>query len=307
MKHGLARAMALSLAIFVPQAAGAGWSIEIVDATGDVGLHTSLAFDNLGYPCVSYHDETNGTLKVACKMGDVWIDETVPDPETPVGDYSSLAIETTDGTMHIAYRRGWTSLSVLKYAKRTGSEWQIETVDNQSNGVGHHISLALDASGFPHISHSKWFGNDTVKYAGWTGSSWENQTVYKAGQRLATFKTRASRSMAATSRSSPFTGLDLGGDVFLARRTGGGKWKSASTGSGPDRGETVSQVIDGATHHVVYATSDYFLPPYLLRYATWSDQNGMVCPSAISNRRRGCRGDCSTPLPWPSPTTETCI
>ena len=40
----------------------------------------------------------------------------------------------------------------LKYARWTGSAWEIQTVDSQGDW-GEHSSLALDADGRPHISY----------------------------------------------------------------------------------------------------------------------------------------------------------
>lgn len=43
------------------------WEIEAVDTVGKVGEDSSLALKSDGTPCISYHDETNGNLKYACK------------------------------------------------------------------------------------------------------------------------------------------------------------------------------------------------------------------------------------------------
>ena len=79
----------------------------------------------------------------------------------------AVALDAT-GRPHISY-----GLDGLKYARWTGSDWQIETVDSEGGGS---TSLALDADGWPHISYQDGT-NDDLKYARWTGSEWQIQTV----------------------------------------------------------------------------------------------------------------------------------
>ncbi|MEZ4638722.1 MAG: hypothetical protein R2873_27560 [Caldilineaceae bacterium] len=55
---------------------GANWQIEVVDAAGNVGLHTSLA-EIRGQPAISYYDATNGNLKYARYDGASWQIEAV--------------------------------------------------------------------------------------------------------------------------------------------------------------------------------------------------------------------------------------
>ena len=57
--------------------------------------------------------------------------------------------------------------------------WQIETVDSTGT-VGWNTSLALDSSGYPHISYAD-HSNADLKYAFWNGSSWEIEIVDKPG------------------------------------------------------------------------------------------------------------------------------
>ncbi len=88
-----------------------------------------------------------------------------------IGFYPSLALDSNDKP-HIAYYDQANGL--LKYARKTGSEWEIDTVD--SNHAGIHISLALDSNDYPHISYID--GNaHTLKYARWTGSDWNIETL----------------------------------------------------------------------------------------------------------------------------------
>jgi len=58
-------------------------------------------------------------------------------------------------------------------------EWHIETVDS-AGIVGEYTSLALDSSGYPHISYYDQTNAD-LKYASWNGSTWQIETVDSAG------------------------------------------------------------------------------------------------------------------------------
>ncbi|MDW8064406.1 MAG: carboxypeptidase regulatory-like domain-containing protein, partial [Anaerolineae bacterium] len=82
----------------------------------------------------------------------------------------SLALDGT-GNPHISYYDA--SNGALKYARWTGSGWEIQKVD-AGGDVGQYTSLALDSAGNPHISYYD-ASNGALKYAHWTGSGWEIQ------------------------------------------------------------------------------------------------------------------------------------
>ncbi|MFX1263018.1 MAG: PKD domain-containing protein [Promethearchaeota archaeon] len=163
------------------------WSIETIDQGGsDVGLYTSIVLDSNNHPHISYFDRTSGALKYAKYTGTQWEIETIEtiDYATYYGYavtfYSSIALDSNDYP-HISYNEGFTSYGSLKYAKWTGNEWSIETVDSWgSSGFGEFSSLAIDSTDKPHISYK---GNGwEVRYAHWTGSTWDIESIYPGPQ-----------------------------------------------------------------------------------------------------------------------------
>jgi Ca2+-binding RTX toxin-like protein len=90
-----------------PNCSGADESIGTVDAVGKVGLFSSVALDAAGNPVVSYHDNSNGHLKVvhcddvACAAGgDTFV--TVDSRTGNLGWYTSLALDAA-GNPVISY------------------------------------------------------------------------------------------------------------------------------------------------------------------------------------------------------------
>jgi parallel beta-helix repeat protein len=152
-----------------------GWSIETVDSIDWVGLYTSIALDDKGYPHISYHDDTEKDLKYARWTGSTWSIQTV-DNVGDVGYFTSIGLDDSYYP-HISYY-DITNYN-LKYAKWTGSTWDIKTVDS-SGKVGMFTSIILDSNEHPHISYYDNTNGD-VKYARWTGNAWSIETVDSDG------------------------------------------------------------------------------------------------------------------------------
>ncbi|UCG69452.1 MAG: PKD domain-containing protein [Thermoplasmata archaeon] len=111
-----------------------------------------------------------------------WVIETV-EHDNEIGNYNSIAVDSGDNP-HISYYHFVPPPlppdppcgDPLKYASRIGESWEIQIVDNQSENIGLHTSLAIDSNDYPHICYYD-ETNALVKYARWNGISWDIETV----------------------------------------------------------------------------------------------------------------------------------
>ncbi|MCX7021838.1 MAG: T9SS type A sorting domain-containing protein [bacterium] len=94
--------------------------------------------------------------------------------------YVSLELDSLDRPC-IAYYQDYPE-SNLKYARWTGTEWIIETVDSEGY-VGVYCSLALDSSDRPCIAYADAHDGDSsdLKYARWDGDEWLYEYVDTGG------------------------------------------------------------------------------------------------------------------------------
>jgi hypothetical protein len=94
------------------------------------------------------------------------------DEEYWVGHDTSLALDKYNRP-HISY---WDLTNrYLKYAKWTGSFWDVEYVN--WTGISARTSIALDENGHAHISFAAKYPHTVLRYAEWTGVDWSIETV----------------------------------------------------------------------------------------------------------------------------------
>ena len=130
---------------------------EVVHYEGTVGRYLSLALDAKGNPHISYYHNGQYDLMYAVRGKDGWRRFTV-DANGITGINTSIALDD-QGNPHIVYRNE--SIDRVMYASYISEgNWMIEEVTgSHPTGVkmlcrgdyGFPISLAIDASGEPHI------------------------------------------------------------------------------------------------------------------------------------------------------------
>jgi hypothetical protein len=145
--------------------AGSDFDCVTVDSTHDVGIHTSLAIDSSGNLHISHYDFINGNLNYAtcssaCTLADNW-DNTSIDSTGDVGEYTSLAIDSSD-KLHVSYRDD--DNSQLKYATNISGSWVMTNIDNSAD-VGYYTSIDINSSDSSiNISYYD-IDNGNLKYA----------------------------------------------------------------------------------------------------------------------------------------------
>jgi hypothetical protein len=165
--------------------ANAPWFNIEVDTPGDTGQHTSVAINQVtDTTYVSYYDYTNKTLRLAmnkgfgignCGPNNSWLCQTV-DTTYGVGQYSSIAVNPSNGEIGIAYYDA--TNRQLKYAHGEicpTCTWSKDIIDKPllpSVIVGQYASLKYHSDGTPYIAY--YFENtsnvDSLKVASYVGS-----------------------------------------------------------------------------------------------------------------------------------------
>ncbi|MDG6229353.1 MAG: hypothetical protein QCH96_05255 [Candidatus Thermoplasmatota archaeon] len=142
------------------------WEVTCIDDTCSVVTSTSLALDSQGNPHICYYDifskNEKWSLNYATYVYGVWIMEKIdPDVQYFWNEWGcSIGIDRFD-RVHVGYYQ-WKNWD-LHYALKQNDEWVIESVESVGT-VGAFASLALNSSGYPHISYMD-LNNMALKHA----------------------------------------------------------------------------------------------------------------------------------------------
>jgi hypothetical protein len=167
----------------------AGWHFETVDTDlGEYGWDVSMDVDSGGYVHVVYYDSVDERFRYAYQTRGGWQVDTTnlagspsspAAPNTVVCGTPNLVLDTQN-RVHVAYSV-WDRVnqwSYLMYKYKDVAGWHAEIAD-WSNDCA-YVSLAVDASGEPHISLQESLAAD-LQYAYRDAEGWQVETVDSEG------------------------------------------------------------------------------------------------------------------------------
>ena len=133
------------------------WTISTVDADGDVGRYSSLAFDADGTPHISYlrlDGTAEGTVRYATRDGETWTTAdvgTVTDLRagfTGARRVTAITVDP-DQTPHIVF----SDQSIVNQAVAAGSGWETSTIVTAGDRpLGQLVSFQIGVDGIAHLA-----------------------------------------------------------------------------------------------------------------------------------------------------------
>lgn len=238
---------------------GQVWKTELVDS--DAGQYNSLGIDGDGNLHVAYYNDDTERLRYAKKTVGTWTTQTVWGSDG--GAYASMALDSQDRP-HISFYSWISGDNYLRYARWTGSAWDIDLIDGFADMSGYNTSIAIDRSDRPHISYHRYNSGDYMAYAYYTGDQW------KIGQvaHIASGTTYAFTSLALDPYDTPrIVYFDTWPDRIVYTGWGGaGPWFpiTLATSAQAGYGSSIRLDADGRPHISYVNTEEE------LKYAHWT-------------------------------------
>ena len=165
---------------------GSAWETQTLES----GQEGSLALDAFNNPhiCNIYSTPRSSCLKYTSWTGSNWNNQTVD--LSFVGSFSlgvnSLTMDSNNNP-HIVYTEQSDLNTTLKYARWSGSNWSIRTIDSEAPSFAFYgASISLDSNNYPRVVYGEgvviygavFTNSSNVRYAEWNGQSWSIQTVF---------------------------------------------------------------------------------------------------------------------------------
>ena len=157
---------------------GGRWQLGPVAGGGAIGECVSLALDGQAAPSVLYHAGDRGELILAQRGAEGW-QESVVDAGFYVSGCNGLVLDGA-GHPHVCYSALSGQTVDLRYARRVGEVWQVNTVQAGAPFTGDFCAIALDAGEQPHISFYDATEGDLL-HAWRTGEAWQVEAVARRG------------------------------------------------------------------------------------------------------------------------------
>jgi aspartate carbamoyltransferase regulatory subunit len=125
-----------------------------LDSAGQVGAETSIAIGTNGNPIISYHDSTNGDLKIAACNNPTCTTSTntTIDSAGNVGQYTSIAIGI-NGNPIISYYDNWNGALKIAACNNPTCTTSTNTTIDSTGVVGTDSSITIGTNGNPIISY----------------------------------------------------------------------------------------------------------------------------------------------------------
>ncbi|MGZ4848598.1 MAG: PKD domain-containing protein [Halobacteriota archaeon] len=266
---------------------GSTWHSEPVPdyvIVHEQGYDSKLALDSNDHPHIMHMALGNGEYVYYTFFdGSTWHTEPV-DPDTHVCEYADFALDSSGHPHFSIYDQTQPDImgavrNDLKYATYDGSAWHVQTVDSTGD-VGAGNSLAIDASGHPHISYLD-LTSHILKYATYDGSTWNIDTIDSGNLYGLSLVLDPTNSLPRVSYG------DATSHILKYATYDGSTWNIDTADNGGDVGGSyTSLALDGSGHpHIGYIGS----VNWDLRYASydgsaWSteivdSENHMNAPS----------------------------
>jgi hypothetical protein len=237
-----------------------GWSHVQLDSQSFSGSFSSVVAGSDGVPQISYQT-ADDTLKYLKREGGSW-EATVVDSDGSVGEWNDIALDSSNNP-HISYSRVFSSnySAHLKYAKLTDLGWRTGTLD-YSDKVGYYTSIAIDSTGYEHISYYDDF-NGNLKFAHQTNLGLFEGAVDWTGD------VGQYSSIALTSDGQPcICYYDATNTQLKLAKGTGTDWDISVIDNNGDVGEYCTLALDSEDHpHVCYWDDTN----NLLKYASWDE------------------------------------
>ncbi len=149
---------------------GGTWSLETPSGVGPVfPVQISLDLDSQGNPHLAYYDQNVNKTKYANKSLSTWNNGVATALGAELhGSFLSLRVDAQD-IPHLGYYDSFTAKVMYAVKNGDGGTYWVPVPVDEFGPQGPWTSLALDSSGFPHLSfHSPSVGIGQVRYAVFT-------------------------------------------------------------------------------------------------------------------------------------------